>query len=617
MQETITLTGSQLTPPPDWAVRQRDTRAALSAAALRFAAQYTRPDGTLIWARDAWPGMDGSDDAYESAYNFPLLYALGGDARLLPLAHRVWEGITHQFSAYGQIHREFDAYYDWMHHGEGYLFFYYLSLAAPYGAREHERALRFADFYTGDDPDAPNYDRARRLLRSPLNGSRGPRLATRAEDWAELRGIYSQYGAPFDDLPRMHDHIADWTDPEVFALILAKFNTHIARGDVPLNLLSTSLVTHAFLVTGYEPYRQWVLDYLGAWRERALKNAAQNGVLPDNVGLNGVIGEYNQGRWYGGYYGWGWPHGGATLLEACAVAGMNATLLTGDSSHLDLFRSQVDWLWAQGREVNGQWLLPFWRDEHGWRAERPADTLAHLLIAVWAMTQQDADRARLERFPNLRSWDAVQPVGWGDEGNVRAWYRYMHGQSPAFPTAALHATNEYQLERLQRMAADSPDPHQWPPVTPFENDVHVWQNRNPVSCESLTQMMCGAPMPIYHGGLLHAPVRYFDPTEQRAGLPADVAALVERVDAEGLTVQWMNLDPAQAKAFIVQGGAFGEHALTQAHVLSDEQTTDSPTPDMLPRETRSVRVELAPGAVLRVRLTLRRFAHTPSYQQPW
>ena len=50
----------------------------------------------------------------------------------------------------------------------------------------------------------------------------------------------------------------------------------------------------------------WVLDYLEAWAERI---AANDGLCPDNVGPNGRIGELMGGKWWGGYYGWRWPHG--------------------------------------------------------------------------------------------------------------------------------------------------------------------------------------------------------------------------------------------------------------------------------------------------------------------
>ena len=82
-----TIFTRQLMPIPTWALLQRRLLADMSEAALWFADRYLRPDGTLIWARTEWAGMDGSDDAYESVYNFPLLYFLGGD--LWRLAERV------------------------------------------------------------------------------------------------------------------------------------------------------------------------------------------------------------------------------------------------------------------------------------------------------------------------------------------------------------------------------------------------------------------------------------------------------------------------------------------------------------------------------------------------
>src|SRR5690606_33532899 len=137
----------------------------------------------------------------------------------------------------------------------------------------------------------------------------------------------------------------------VFREILRLMNQRMARGDVPLNLLSTSLVTHAFLYTGDEKYRRWVLDYTRAWEERALANG---GIVPDNVGPSGAIGECMDGKWWGGYYGWRWPHGGWVILEAVLVASCNAALLSGDPARLRFIRSQFDALWRLRREVDGR-----------------------------------------------------------------------------------------------------------------------------------------------------------------------------------------------------------------------------------------------------------------------
>ena len=144
----------------------------MEQAAPVYQERYTRPDGSFVW-RARWPGMDGSDDGYESYHNWPLFYVLGGAADLHERSRFLWEAVTRQFTGYGQIHREFDAYYDWMHHGESSLYLYYFGLADPLRQPDRARALRFAGMYLGTDPNAANWDAERRMIRSPITGSRG------------------------------------------------------------------------------------------------------------------------------------------------------------------------------------------------------------------------------------------------------------------------------------------------------------------------------------------------------------------------------------------------------------------------------------------------------------
>ena len=141
-----------------------------------------------------------------------------------------------------------------------------------------------------------------------------------AEDWSTHREILDDYLPPFEDLPGIDRYgmKTPWSDDATYAEILKRINERQSRGDVPLNLGATSLMTHAFAYTGDEKYRAWVLDYLAAWEERTARNG---GIMPDNIGLSGEIGEYNDGKWWGGYYGWRWPHGSFSLLEPLCVVG--------------------------------------------------------------------------------------------------------------------------------------------------------------------------------------------------------------------------------------------------------------------------------------------------------
>ncbi|HEU5016314.1 MAG TPA: hypothetical protein VFT66_27580, partial [Roseiflexaceae bacterium] len=154
---TQTLQATNPTPPPSWALAQRALIDSMNAAVPIFQERYTRADGSFIW-RQTWPGMDGSDDGYESFQNWALFYALGGGADVYRRSRFLWEAVTRQFTEYGQIWREFDAFYDWMHHGESSTTFYYFGLADPGAHVMRARTQRFAHMYMGLDPDAPNWD---------------------------------------------------------------------------------------------------------------------------------------------------------------------------------------------------------------------------------------------------------------------------------------------------------------------------------------------------------------------------------------------------------------------------------------------------------------------------
>jgi len=580
--------------PPSWALLQRRLIAAMDAAAPAFVRRYTRADGTLVW-RDSWPGMDGSDDGYESFGNFPLFYALGGSDEVHRLARVEWEAVTRQFTAYGQVYREFDAYYDWMHHGESYIYTYFYGLADPRVAVDRERALRFAAMYIGEDPEADNWDPVHRRLRSPITGSRGPRFVNSAEDWVTHRPVLDAYPPPFEDIPGAPGPLCQWTDDAVFAEVLSRLNERMMRADVPLNLAATSLVTHAFCLTGDERYRGWVLDYTQAWWDRARANG---GVMPDNIGPNGVIGETMNGKWWGGYYGWRWPHGMNTILEPCVIAAANCLLLTGDARWLDLPREQLDLLCAQGERRDGALWVPHRHGDAGWYDYRRLNGRFHLHL--WYLSQREDDWERLVGLGARDGWDTVAPGrDKGDQAHAEPWVRYLEGALPGYPEAVLQTGWNEMQRRLARMAADDGDPTEW--------DVHHWQDINPVQTEALVQLTLGGPQIIYHGGLLHVRLRYFDPAADRPGLPPDVAALVESVTASGVNVRLVNLDPLAPRAVVLQAGAFGEHRFD---CVAADGGPSEPVAD------RWLAVDLGPGAATRLTLGMTRYAHAPSYGRP-
>ena len=589
-------------PIPDWALRQRQLIDVMNEAAPAFQARYTRADGSFIW-RDEWPGMDGSDDGYESYHNWPLFYALGGDADLHERSRHLWNAVTRQFTDYGQIYQEFDAYYDWMHHGESSIYFYYFGLADPSRQIDRARALRFANLYAGEN--AINWNAEKRMMRSPINGSKGPQYENSWDDWSTHRSVLADYPVPYDDLgvpvemkPWRSEvaPIADWEDDQVYAKILEALNTRMMRCDVPLNLTATSLITNAFLYTGDERYRQWVLDYLGAWADRIDENG---GICPDNIGPNGIIGETMDGKWWGGYYGWRWPHGLHTIIEPLTIAAMNAVLLTGDMGYLDIPRSQIDYLTVLGREEDGELLIPYRHVDEGWISYRPLEP-KHF-AQLWYISQSDKDRSAIDQFPQVTtSWPNVAPGrGKGDDIHFGPWYCYLDGRNPDYPRLIQESQYAEVLRRLDKMRNDDGDPQEW--------DVHHWQDINPVHTEALVQLTCGGPQTVYHGGLLHVRLRYFDALERRPGLPKDVAALVTALDGESVSVQLVNSSPLHERQVIIQAGAFGEHCFTNVTV-DDGATVDVDGPHMV--------ISLPPGRSIQLACGMKRYARQPSYTQP-
>ena len=588
-----TIEIAEVGPPPEWALWERQLLDGLYPAAAEFVGKYTRDDGTLIW-RDQWPGMDGSDDGYESFYNFPLYYALGGPEEINALSRRLWEAVTRQFTQYGQVHNEFDAYYDWMHHGEAYTNFYFFGLADPHDAKFRERSLRFAGLYLGEDPAAPNWDAQRKLIRSPINGSRGPRFVNTAEDWVTHREVLADYPLPYNDIPNVTSSDA-WIDDARFPFILETMNRRMMRGDVPLNLTATSLILNAYLYSGDPKYRQWIEEYVTAWTGRMRANG---GILPDNVGLEGKIGENLDGKWWGGYYGWRWPHGLFNQVEATLIGGANAYLVSGDPKYLELPRSVLELVERHNRIVGGRVVVPHRHGDDGWYDYRPIRPV-HLAY-LWYVSQDPRD----ERL--LRALTAGVPLDTlayqkskGDWEHAAAWLAFVAGRNPDYPLQILRATYAASLERLEVIRRDTSQPD--------EQDVHHWQQRNPVVLEALVQLMLGAPNHVYHGGLLHCRLFYFDPQRRRPGVPPDVAALVERVTADGVSVHLVNLHPTEAREVIVQAGAFGEHRFTSIRRQGDASTVDG----------KLFHVRLRPGAQGRLDIGMVRYAQQPSYARPW
>ncbi|MCO8277764.1 hypothetical protein M1L60_45045 [Actinoplanes sp. TRM 88003] len=560
---------STFTEPPRWAVLQRELFDALDAAWRQFEDLYCAPDGSLVYDGQT-VGRDGVDDFYEPFFNWPALYTLGGADDLLDACKRHWNGVTGQLEQRGMLTGGYENGYDWFHQGESLLFFYNLCAADP--ATFREQALRFADLFLPGSPTG-NYDGGRHMMRAPHVGALGPRPGL-GEDRPYSAGNLGmrKYGLPLRDL----DGIRTWEDlaDEGNAQRMADaMNTRLGTGDIPLNLAATSLVTNAWLYDHDERYAAFVLDYVAAWQVRA---AANGGLLPDNVGPSGRVGELHDGRWYGGHYGWTWPHGLYSVVAPALVAALNHTLVTGHPDSLGLPRATVDaalsrarlgpldpddctffdhWHDRLGAETGSDLLVvPYRRDLDGWFDHQPLPPAYPAWL--WWAGRDPADRQRLDDLAARSGydWRRVRAFREKEEGGHEPpWLRYLAGDNPDYPVRALEMALDQVRTRLAAMA-DRPTP-------PPGDDIHWWQNLNPVVTEVLTQLIGGAPQQLYNGGLPLTLLRWTDAGRGRPGLPPDVAALVSTIDNDGLTVEVVNLSPGTEHDVVLTGGMYGEHTI--------------------------------------------------------
>jgi hypothetical protein len=466
-------------------------------------------------------------------------------------------------------HKEFIVQMDWMHNGEGLQLFNRMGLSVPTDKKYLERARRFAGFYMDEDKGARNYDPKRKLIKSMMNGSRGPMLRqATALDWAgdpiDLTGFTALHGER--NYKEFLAHYAEYTD---------------VAGDHFLNLVATTLPLNAYLATGEEKYRTWILEYLDAWLGRMKQN---NGILPSKVGLDGKIGG-TDGKWWGNVYGWGFspvnPVSGRredrNRIPRALVGFNNALWVSGDPKYVDAWRAMMDAVNANARVVKGKTQYPTMHGAQGWYGwkDEPWNVGA---LEVWYWSMKAADLARARRD---------------------GWVSYLQGKNPGYPEAAL----QRDLASVRKKVAGIRKDQSTPDKRLSDNTLHL----NPAASAALVQLMLGGLPPDRDGGLLNARLRYFDPDRRRAGVPPDVAALVSEMTDTKTVVTLVNLSKTQPRTLVLQGGGYGEHQLES--VTADGKTTRVQAPLL------TLRVD--PGCGQRLVLQMRRYANRPTALHPW
>ena len=581
-------------PAPAWARLERQILAAAVPACREFFQKHYDDRGYLQ-AFLRWGANDGPDDAFENFNRWPELHALGADDEILRLYLKAHEGMIRQYSEAktrdvpagrdGMYVKEFSAQSDWMHHGEGLQLFNRMALSAPDDPAYVARARRFAGLYMGEDPDAPNYDPKRKLIRSMINGSKGPllRKAT-ALDWVgdpfDTAGFVALHGE--STYTQFLEHYQEYTD---------------VVGDHFLNLVATTLPTNAYMATGDAKYRRWLVEYMDAWLARMQQNG---GVIPSFVDLDGRIGG-SEGRWWNNAYGWGFsPVNPVTKrredrnrIPRALVGFSNALLVTGDRKYVDAWRGMIAAVNSHARKVEGRVEYPTmfgaisglasrssgakeasvgW---YGWQRE-PWSVGA---LEVWYWSMSDEDRARV--------------------GGANPWVEFLDGRNPGYAETSLERELASIPRKLEIIRADT--------TPPDKRLADNMLDANPAATDALVRLMFGALVPGREGGLLNARVRYFDPTRRRAGVPEDVAALVTGLGDRRTVVTLVNTSASEPRTVMVQAGGYGEHQFESVEWSGRTARVDA----------RDFTVRLAPGAGATLTLAMRRYVNAPTVKLPW
>ena len=181
------------------------------------------------------------------------------------------------------------------------------------------------------------------------------------------------------------------------------------------------------------------------------------------------------------------------------------------------------------------------------------------------------------------------------------WWTFLEGRKPRYPEQVLRGDLGWVQSRVEAMRRDPTTPQ-----TRLSDDPMIY---NPVAVGHLVQLMLGGLPPGVPliAGPLHCRVRYFDPARRRAGIPEDVAALVEALSADGMALRLVNTNQVEAREVVVQGGAYGEHQFLDAAIGGGTTTVDGPF----------FTVRLAPGAGVRLELGMQRYANQPTFTFPW
>ena len=216
-------------------------------------------------------------------------------------------------------------------------------------------------------------------------------------------------------------------------------------------------------------------------------------------------------------------------------------MLSRNMAYIDPVRRQVDNIFAAARTENGEVCFRTTTENRAGRLAGTATAqgeffptgalgnLSETTIELYLWSLNSADLKRILPSPP-------------DRRSVQGWIEFLQGSRPNYPVEAMQQEREDVARTVER-----------------PRNTAGGYGPSPVAFESLANLTLGAANLYGSGDVLRSQVRYFDPERLRAGLSEDVAALVERIEPDSVTLTLINTSASTPRRLIVQMGAYGEH----------------------------------------------------------
>ena len=525
---------------PAWAEKELAAFAAMEACYQDFLRRFVRPDGSTVVTADCHQG--NIDDIVEGFFKWDKFVLLAGSDDLRAKYVQVWKhhwkfGNRQGFFRDGFYYKGYDA----EHAGELLPLLWACLELAPRDRELIAANRTVAEVFTSER----FFDPTKHLFRYSWISTRPP-------------------------------------DPAWEAQWLSKW-----RGDCGVNTLYSTSVWLAYLTGGQEKYRQWVLDYCGAWNAAA---AANGGVFPYHIDTETLKpGPNGDGRWWkgteGGTASFDLEYGVVTPTRGWRNLPVAAAFLGGgDPKYATGLVATTKALFAN-RE-NGLPAAAYAPSRGGWfRGDKWPHDIPVLLDKAYILTWDPALFKLMDEYP-------VDKVTWLEQ-EIASWSRFTYCRRGdlAQAEAAFERARSRAEKYMQKAAAAT--------------DLKTGDDLTAVSLDKLADLdyVDGAQWAGHNGrvgGPSPGPVGYFDASGRR-GLPAGVAALVRHTDKGTVELLLCNTT-AQPVRMTLTGGYYGQHRIdTFGHAGAD-----------LPIGARRVRIELAPRSLADIVLQLTRCAYEPS-----